>query len=53
MPVSVYDRKVKVTSPKIISDIKREISMTEKKLFSIEKELKDMERIEEQLIAAM
>ena len=53
MPVSVYDRKVKVTSPKTLSDIKREISITEKKLFSIEKELKDMERIEEQLIATV
>ncbi len=51
MPVSVYDRKVKVTSPKILSDLKKEISSYEKKLSLIEKELKDMERMEEHLIA--
>ena len=51
MPVSVYDRNVKVTSPKILTDLKKEISTCKNKLLFVEKELKKMERIEEQLIA--
>ncbi|MBP7281057.1 MAG: hypothetical protein KBA66_05740 [Leptospiraceae bacterium] len=51
MPVSVYDRNVKVTSPKTLSDLKKEISTYKNKLLFVEKELKNMERMEEQLIA--
>lgn len=51
MPVSVYDRNGKVSNPKTLSDLKKEISTYKYKLLFVEKELKNMERIEEQLIA--
>lgn len=51
MPVSVYDRTDKVPNYKILSEIKREISLCEKKLISVHKELKSLERIEVQLLA--
>lgn len=51
MPVSIYDRNVKVTNPKVLIALKKEIADYEAKLSKIESEIKNMERIEEQLFA--
>ncbi|MBK8394621.1 MAG: hypothetical protein IPL26_05175 [Leptospiraceae bacterium] len=51
MPVSVYDRNVKVANSKQLSNLKKDISTYKNKLLFVEKELKNMERIEEHLIA--
>ncbi|HMV43747.1 MAG TPA: hypothetical protein PK079_13320 [Leptospiraceae bacterium] len=53
MPVSVYARNVKVTSPKVLSELRKEIANYESKLSKIELELKSMEHIEEHYLATV